>query len=74
MLENAPQQGDKDDNGFDTDVALATGELMRLIPDLVAALDGPLKRDAPVAPTLAPTAEPTASVANEATATDSPPW
>jgi recombination associated protein RdgC len=45
VLENAPQQGSNDDNDFDTDVALATGELMRLIPDLVAALDGPLVRE-----------------------------
>jgi recombination associated protein RdgC len=34
---NAPG---KDDDGFDADVALCTGELGRLIPDLVAALDG----------------------------------
>lgn len=71
VLENAPQQGDKDDNGFDTDVALATGELMRLIPDLVAALDGPLKRDAAAAPVSAPPAE---QAATAASASDSPPW
>ena len=30
----------KDDGGFDTDVAIATGELSRLIPDLIEALGG----------------------------------
>jgi recombination associated protein RdgC len=30
----------KDDGGFDADVALTTGELRRLLPDLVAALGG----------------------------------
>jgi recombination associated protein RdgC len=29
--------------GFDTDVAIATGELRRLIPDLIEALDGELE-------------------------------
>ena len=33
-------KGDRKNEGFDTDVALATGELRRLIPDLVAALGG----------------------------------
>ena len=30
----------QDDGGFDTDVAIATGELSKLIPDLVEALGG----------------------------------
>ena len=30
----------KDDSGFDADVAIATGELSRLIPDLIEALGG----------------------------------
>jgi recombination associated protein RdgC len=30
----------QDDGGFDTDVAIATGELSRLIPDLIEALGG----------------------------------
>ncbi|KAB2906751.1 MAG: recombination-associated protein RdgC [Burkholderiaceae bacterium] len=30
----------KDDGGFDTDVAIATGELSKLIPDLIEALGG----------------------------------
>ena len=29
-----------DEGGFDTDVAIATGELSRLIPDLIDALGG----------------------------------
>ena len=29
-----------DEGGFDTDVAIATGELAKLIPDLIEALDG----------------------------------
>ncbi|MCW8205728.1 recombination-associated protein RdgC [Verminephrobacter aporrectodeae subsp. tuberculatae] len=32
--------GKADDRGFDTDVALATGELAQLIPDLIEALGG----------------------------------
>jgi recombination associated protein RdgC len=44
VLEGTPEpQGD---DGFDADVALSTGELRRLIPDLVAALGGELLRDA----------------------------
>ena len=30
----------QDDSGFDTDVAITTGELSRLIPELIAALGG----------------------------------
>ena len=33
---------DTRDDGFDTDAAIATGELAQLIPDLMAALDGEL--------------------------------
>ncbi len=44
VLEDTPEpQGD---DGFDADVALSTGELRLLIPDLVAALGGELVRDA----------------------------
>ncbi len=38
----------KDDNGFDTDVAITTGELGQLFPELIAALGGELARDKPV--------------------------
>jgi len=53
----------RDDAGFDTDVALLTGELGQLIPDLVQALGGELQREplpapAPAAPgAAAPEAE-----------------
>jgi recombination associated protein RdgC len=42
----------KDDGGFDADVALSTGELRRLLPDLVAALGGEPAR-VPAAPAAA---------------------
>jgi recombination associated protein RdgC len=35
------------DSGFDTDVAITTGELRRLIPELIEALGGMLSRDQP---------------------------
>jgi recombination associated protein RdgC len=43
VLEGAGRNGDKgkDDGGFDADVAIATGELSQLIPDLIEALGGP---------------------------------
>jgi recombination associated protein RdgC len=37
---NDGKGGGKDDGGFDADVALATGELRRLLPDLIEALGG----------------------------------
>ncbi|MEP6503523.1 MAG: recombination-associated protein RdgC [Betaproteobacteria bacterium] len=42
VLEGQEASG-KGDNGFDADVAIATGELAKLLPDLVDALGGPLK-------------------------------
>lgn len=36
------QEGGKDDDGFDTDVAILTGELSGLLPDLLDALGGEL--------------------------------
>jgi len=42
VLEGQEAAG-KGDNHFDADVAIATGELGRLLPDLVEALGGPLK-------------------------------
>ena len=43
----------QDEGGFDADVAIATGELARLIPDLIEALDGEAEGGAtpPAAPT-----------------------
>jgi recombination associated protein RdgC len=47
VLEGTPEpQGD---DGFDADVALSTGELRLLIPDLLAALGGELVREPAVA-------------------------
>src|ERR1700744_296711 len=42
VLEGQERAG-KGDDGFDADVAITTGELGKLIPDLVDALGGPLK-------------------------------
>jgi recombination associated protein RdgC len=52
--------GDGDDGGFDADLAITTGELRQLLPDLVQALGGLLQRDAaapalPAAPAAAGT-------------------
>jgi len=41
------QEGGKDDDGFDTDAAILTGELAALIPDLLEALGGELGEAAP---------------------------
>jgi recombination associated protein RdgC len=51
-------QGGPDDGGFDADVAIATGELRRLLPDLIEALGG-LQERQPAAP--APAPQPAAS-------------
>jgi len=48
VIEGAGPQSGKGDNGFDTDVAITTGELGRLIPDLIEALGGALERDPPL--------------------------
>lgn len=56
----------KDDGGFDADVALTTGELRQLIPDLVAALGG--LQEKPVAEALP------AAPAAGAAAADVAPW
>lgn len=49
-LEGAGATGQGNDNGFDTDVAITTGELSQLIPQLIDALGGELARDKPVQP------------------------
>lgn len=41
------QENGKDDDGFDTDAAIVTGELSALIPDLLEALGGELTGDGP---------------------------
>jgi recombination associated protein RdgC len=40
VFEGAGAAGDGKEDGFDTDVAIATGELRKLIPDLLDALGG----------------------------------
>ncbi|CAM4308942.1 Recombination-associated protein RdgC [Comamonas aquatilis] len=40
LLDGVMGGASQDDAGFDTDVAIATGELSRLIPDLIEALGG----------------------------------
>ena len=53
------QEGGKDDDGFDTDAAIVTGELSALIPDLLEALGGELSADgAAPPPEAAPTTQP----------------
>jgi len=42
------QKGGKDDDGFDTDAAIITGELSGLIPDLLEALGGEMDVEAAV--------------------------
>jgi len=65
---------DGQENHFDADVALATGELARLIPDLVAALGGPLKRDAAATASEAPATPSKATVRDRNTGDSTPPW
>lgn len=48
---------DGEDGGFDADVAITTGELRQLLPDLVDALGGLLQRDATPPPEPAATGE-----------------
>jgi recombination associated protein RdgC len=43
------QKGGKDDDGFDTDAAILTGELSALIPDLLEALGGEVEEGAAAA-------------------------
>ncbi|MES2955931.1 MAG: recombination-associated protein RdgC [Pseudomonadota bacterium] len=45
VLDGIGEKG-KDDDGFDTDAAILTGELSTLIPDLLEALGGELSADA----------------------------
>lgn len=46
VLDGVPEGG-KDDDGFDTDVAILTGELSGLLPDLLDALGGELAPGGP---------------------------
>lgn len=47
------QENGKDDDGFDTDAAIVTGELSALLPDLLEALGGELSPDGATPPALA---------------------
>ena len=66
--------GDKADNGFDTDVAITTGELSQLIHELVEALGGALDRDQPVPPAAAPAPSKPAALAVTTASDETPPW
>jgi recombination associated protein RdgC len=81
VLEEAEKQGagrGVDDGGFDTDVALVTGELGRLIGDLVQALGGELQRDAvsgaAVPPVSGAAATPAAAAPAPVSGGTVPPW
>ena len=50
VMEGNTSPTGKDDGGFDADVAIATGELRLLIPDLIDALGGELAADGVVMP------------------------
>lgn len=83
-LEGAGATGQGQDNGFDTDVAITTGELSQLIPQLIDALGGELARDKPlptgVPKAIVPAAPPVpaafdgTAVAATAAGDDTPPW
>ena len=63
VLDGIQDKG-KDDDGFDTDAAIVTGELSALIPDLLEALGGELPDDAAAPkPEAAPTTKPTPDLA-----------
>ncbi len=77
LLEAAEHQTTTKEEAFDADVALATGEMRRLLPALVAALGGELDpmAEAPVpgvasAAPAAPVAEPATAAADDG----NPPW
>jgi recombination associated protein RdgC len=53
VLENSAP-GDGADGGFDADVAITTGELRLLLPDLIEALGGPLEEEAKTPPAATP--------------------
>ncbi len=69
VLEGA-SSADKDEDGFDADVALATGELRHLITDLIAALGG---EQAAIGAAAAPVPKAHAKAHAEAD-TEAPPW
>jgi recombination associated protein RdgC len=59
LLDVKTESGGKDDDGFDADVAIATGELGKLLADLIIALGGEMQRGEPApAPVAADTEVP----------------
>ena len=70
----ALRQGGKDEGGFDADVALFTGELRLLIPELMAALGGLQDRPAAVLPPPLADGASSASGASGAAASSVAPW
>ena len=58
-------KGGHDDSGFDADVAISTGELRRLLPELISALGGLHERQAVA--TAAPAAVKEAATASGST-------
>jgi recombination associated protein RdgC len=76
VLEGQEKKGEGD-NGFDADVAIMTGELGRMIPQLVEALGGWLDPTQAPSPIVAPgtSAAPAGSAAVQPAANDdAPPW
>jgi recombination associated protein RdgC len=68
VIEGQGSSPGKADSGFDTDVAISTGELRLLLADLLQALGGLLDGDAAVATTVG---KPATSIGTSPTA---PPW
>ena len=62
-----------EDGGFDANVAITTGELRQLVPELIEALGGLLVRDAAPASTSAP-APAAAAPLGAAADTSTAPW
>jgi recombination associated protein RdgC len=71
VFDDRPNDGE---SGFDTDVALATGELSRLIPALVEALGGEIVPGMLLPEAPAPTATPVHREAVTAVGDDDPPF
>ncbi len=65
-----------DDGGFDADVAIATGELVQMLPDLINALGGEAQRPslAPADAQPAPATSVTGAASSSADEDDSPPF
>jgi recombination associated protein RdgC len=79
VYEGQPPASRDEGEAFDTDAAIATGELIRLIPDLVDALGGeqaPGSAAAPRAPAqpAAPTGPAAAQAFTAPAGDDTPPW